>query len=188
VDEKLQLWDRSRHPAASRVLEGHEGSLRSIVFSPDSRALLAAGSDGTARVWEVEREAKVHILRTPSGRALMSAAFDPQGRRVVAGATDGTVHVWKVEGEEVLAMLRRHGEAVNDVHFSSDGAEILSASDDGTVKLGRCETCSRTDEELEEKLDAYAVLDDDGKSRLKEILRGSRGEDRKDVSRRGTTP
>jgi WD40 repeat protein len=186
-DDGLQLWDRS-HPDIHRTLDGFKGSIRSIVFSPDSRALLAAGADGTARVWEVERVAPPRLFRSASGRALMSAAFDAQGRRVVLGTTDGTVNVWKVEGEELLAVLRRHGEAVNDVRFSPDGAEILSASDDGTVKLGRCETCSHSDGELESSLDAYALLDREGTKRLNEILNGSGEDDRERAPGRSTTP
>jgi WD40 repeat protein len=67
-----------------------------------------------------------------------------------------------------LAVLRWHGEVVNEVEFSPDSKWILSASDDGTVKLGQCEACNMTVNELRERVREIATLPDE---ELNEIRR-----------------
>ncbi|HET6438307.1 MAG TPA: hypothetical protein VFG59_09615 [Anaeromyxobacter sp.] len=166
-EDGLRLWDlRLPVSPASRVLEGHEGEVRSLEFSPDSRELATSSIDGTVRVWPVDSTLQPKVLQAGQVRALACASFDPRGKRVVAGSADGALYVWDTEHNELIAILRRHGEGVNDVHFTPDGKGILSASDDGTVKLGQCEVCAAAPGELKGYVDRYAILDPRGERDL----------------------
>ena len=142
-----------------RLLIGHEGNVESVAFSADSRRLVSASSDRTARVWPVELStaSAEGPLVLGAGAKLYGAAFSSDGRQVVAGGTDNIIRVWDTGDGRELGALHWHTEAVNSVQFTPDG-RILSASDDGTVKLGRCEACSQTIAELSARVASEALL------------------------------
>jgi len=49
--------------------------------------------------------------------------------------------VWDAASGRELSALAWHGDSVNSVVFHPDGERILTASDDGTARLGRCQAC-----------------------------------------------
>jgi eukaryotic-like serine/threonine-protein kinase len=58
----------SEQPGASDLLEGHEGPIRCVRFSPDGRRAITGGADGTARVWwlyQTPPEAAESMLANP---------------------------------------------------------------------------------------------------------------------------
>jgi WD40 repeat protein len=81
------------------------------------------------------------------------------------------IRVWDAQNGQELAALRWHDQAINEVHFGGDDQTILSASDDGTVSLGRCEACSQTVSELRKRAMDEAILPDD---ELREIAQEKR--------------
>lgn len=163
--DRIALLDPTKRESAPRMLEGHRGDIRTVKFSRDSRWLVTASTDRTARVWRVDQrpgqpEAFVE-LAGGHGAALSFAAFNHDGRQVVTSSVDGTIRVWDARQGHELAVLRWHGGAVNEVQFDLDGQGILSASDDGTVKLGRCEACNQTVAQLRQRVRDEAVLTPD---------------------------
>ena len=101
------------------------------------------------------------ILRGGHTAALSWASFNHDATRVATASADSTIRVWDTDSLRELAVLRWHGEAVNEVSFSADGRWILSASDDGTVKLGKCEACNLSIEQLRDRVGELATLSDD---------------------------
>jgi WD40 repeat protein len=149
-------------PGAPRVLDGHRGDIRTATFSADSRWLVTASNDGTARVWSVVADAaparpSIELAGGHVG-ALSSAVFSRDGQLVITGSADHSIRVWSAQTGKQLGLLRRHGAAVNTVATSPNGTDILSASDDGTVRLGRCEACTLPVEALRQLVPERAVL------------------------------
>jgi WD40 repeat protein len=67
--------------------------LHLVGFSLDSRLLVTAGSDGTARVWDaVTGQPLTPLLRQSEAVAL--ASFSPEGERLATTSKSGTVHIW----------------------------------------------------------------------------------------------
>jgi WD40 repeat protein len=53
-----------------------------------------------------------------------------------------TTRVWDARSGEFLSVFGLHSAGINDVSFDpNDPSRILSASDDGTVTIHRCDTC-----------------------------------------------
>lgn len=76
-----------------------------------------------------------HIEVIPNGaQGVSSVAINPDDSLIGLGLRDGTSRLWSlIEGKEV-AVLRRHESAVNAVAFTRDGAELVSASNDRTIR------------------------------------------------------
>jgi WD40 repeat protein len=71
-DKNAWLWTLPTDRVESKpiVLSGHEGSIRAIAISADSRYLVTGSWDGTARVWHLKPEDLVEIACRTAGRSL----------------------------------------------------------------------------------------------------------------------
>jgi WD40 repeat protein len=116
------------------VLQGHEGMVRSVEFSPDNRLLVTASDDGTARIWESSTGKNVAILRGHTG-PVSNATFSPDGRFICTAGGDGKAGIWGGTDGQLIAYLSGHKGAVKSALFSPDGESILTASEDGTARI-----------------------------------------------------
>jgi len=74
-------------------LTGHQGEIKSIVWSPDGHRLASAGIDTTVRVWDAAAGEEILALRNQT-TVLHSLAWSPDGRQLVASSNDGTIAIW----------------------------------------------------------------------------------------------
>ncbi|UFS68999.1 hypothetical protein LPW11_13965 [Geomonas sp. RF6] len=153
------LWDRRDPYAPPKALRAHNGAVFSLEFSKDSKKLVSASSDLTATIWSVEESGRAPIILKGGHIApLSSASFSPAGDMVVTGSADNTICVWDARTGHQHSALRWHTEGVNDVRFSPSGREIVSASDDGAVKIGECDACWKPLGELRKLVEKYATV------------------------------
>jgi WD40 repeat protein/serine/threonine protein kinase len=109
----------------------------SIAFSPDSKRVVTAGGDETARVWEAATGALQLELKEPAG-TVNGAAFSPDGTQIVTGS-GGLVKLWDSRTGKVLLDWKAQG--VSRVAFSPDGGRILTADiHRGTVRVWDAKT------------------------------------------------
>ncbi|HQU44716.1 MAG TPA: hypothetical protein PK867_18015 [Pirellulales bacterium] len=75
---------------------------RTVVFSPDSRSLAAAGGDGQVRIYDPRYyDAELPFPQTalaigPPAAAIRQAAYSPDGRHLATANGDGTVYVLRL--------------------------------------------------------------------------------------------
>lgn len=169
-----QLWDLQQVNGPPRRLgPAHHGNIRGLSFSADSRRLVTASMDRSARVWRLLPERGLSDSVELAGShtaALVGASFSPNGKLVATFGADATIRIWNAANGRELTVLRWHDRAVNDAQFTTAGDAILSASDDGTVKLGRCDACLLTIEALREKLAQTPLSNEDEKRLANETL------------------
>ena len=68
--------------------------------------------------------------------AVMSMAKSPVSlTELVSGAADGEIRVWDVPSLKTMRILKGHRGAVRGVCVSHDGANVVSCSDDATVRV-----------------------------------------------------
>ena len=160
ADGAVQLWSLaldSAQPTAEplrRPMIGHSGAVWDIDFSPDQTHIVTAGQDRTAIIWsldETKNDWPLPAFRGHTG-AVYACAFSPDGRRVVSAGADRRVLIWDIDQIESIDLdqlareqapaaapryleLRGHTAEVRSVDFAPDGNQVLSASNDHTVKV-----------------------------------------------------
>ncbi len=110
-------------------LAGHAAEVHHVGFSRDGRVIATAGTDATARVWDVGRGAETRKVSAANPSIWFSAvALNPDGR-VLATCSHpslainprSTVQLWNVStGEEVRRVEGHHAEPPA-LAFSPDG-------------------------------------------------------------------
>ena len=143
-DGAIHLW---RFPQAQLIHtfprrrligNGHRGGITALAFHPDGRALYSASEDGTIKEWDVAERQLLNTLPT-SGWTPTDLRVTKDGTQLVSAHSDGKIVVWAIESLLPVTQLLQHQRCVNAIAFSQNIVNreglIVSASDDGTIKL-----------------------------------------------------
>jgi WD40 repeat protein len=133
-DGAVVLWDvdAGREKAA---VEAGLGFVRRLAFSPDGKALAAAGDRGI-KLWDVA-SGKESAALTGHKRVVFSVAFSRDGRSLVSGSNDGEVKLWDLARKRGETVLAEENVAVYALALSADGKALAAARGNGSIILWR---------------------------------------------------
>lgn len=130
-------------------LQGHEGPVRSAVFSPDGKTIATAGEDNKVVLWDFERFETLYdstMIQHPN--FVMYLTFSPDSKLLATACKDGTARVYQVDewkkhqGDwKPIAELRDQQKpieqlkSVRTVAFSPNGSLIATGSEDNAVRI-----------------------------------------------------
>jgi WD40 repeat protein len=129
-DNQLILWDAERKKPLQRA--AHDHLANQVAFSPDGRFLVSSSSDHTARLWSVP-ELKLMAVMADQRDDVEMSAFHATRELIATASRDHNVRVYDFNGRMVRC-FEGHSADVISIAWSSDGNELISSSDDGTIK------------------------------------------------------
>ncbi|TFK66218.1 WD40 repeat-like protein [Pluteus cervinus] len=118
------IWDSRTSEAVHQPLTGHGARVGSVVFSPDNQ-LLASGSAGTIRIWNVATGATITTMGGHSGDiGYIAIAFLPDRQQIASASFEIGVQIWDINTGRMIAGPWL-GRLVWTVAFSPDGERIV---------------------------------------------------------------
>lgn len=116
-------------------LDGHEGEVYSVEFSPNGQTIATASEDETVKLWSQQGK-ELNILEGHQNR-VWSVKFSPNSQTIATTSWDGTIKLWSWDGKKrrELDTLPGHQGWVFGVSFSRDGRTIVSVGADKIVRL-----------------------------------------------------
>lgn len=119
-------------PTLEMTFVGHEGAVNDVTFSPDGNTLASAGSDITARLWNV---ADGGLIRTLDGQLIevRAVAFTPNARDVITVGFNMMAYVWDIRTGTPRPLIQVEA-GITDVSVAPDGESLVLAVGDGSVQ------------------------------------------------------
>jgi WD40 repeat protein len=116
-----------------RVLKGHSGKLRAVVYSPDGSKLATAGDAGVTKLWDVATGRELATIRQPDadsvGRAdekrVSRLAFSRDGKLLATGTR--RIRLWDVGTASEVPFPDDLRESCPPMAFTPDDAILIVA-------------------------------------------------------------
>ncbi|HEX5622003.1 MAG TPA: hypothetical protein VFX51_26490, partial [Solirubrobacteraceae bacterium] len=125
-----QATPEFRQRALLRAAPSHATT---VAYSPDGDQILTGAENGNAILWNAATHEKVDEWRAGHG-GITAARYSPSGDEIAFGFGDGSVIVTDAS----LASEREldaAGPRIENLAFSGDGASVVTALRDGTVRV-----------------------------------------------------
>ncbi|KAK9368059.1 WD40-repeat-containing domain protein [Lipomyces kononenkoae] len=126
----------------------HTASIRSIAHA--KRYLVTGGNDEHIRLYDLQKRKEIGTLMFHEGSVTclefvtavageednaQERSASGHGKWLVSGGEDGKILVWRTKDWEVLADMKGHKGAVNDISVHPSGKIALSVGRDRTLRL-----------------------------------------------------
>ncbi|MEM9906109.1 MAG: hypothetical protein AAF921_13910, partial [Cyanobacteria bacterium P01_D01_bin.44] len=147
LDATIRYWAISTGDCLLRWESPHSWVL-ALAFSPDGRCLASGHADGAVQVRDLRTgETKTFLGHTNQVHAV---AFSPDGQWLASSGADCRVKLWhwgtsesnleadmrdSADAQDCWQTLQGHQKLVRSIDISPDGSRLISASDDGSLKL-----------------------------------------------------
>jgi WD40 repeat protein len=129
-DNRIILWDSSTRKSLAQGL--HDHLVNHCSFSSDGKWLVSAGSDYSARIWEVP-SLRLRAVLTDHADDVDMAVFAPDNGAVATCALDRAVRIFDLSGHCLKTFWGHTGNIIS-LLWSQDGKRLVSSSVDGTVR------------------------------------------------------
>ncbi|MFN6477740.1 caspase family protein [Nostoc sp. DedQUE07] len=116
-------------------LEGHQGSVYGVSFSPDNKIIASGGADGIIKIWDSNGKFLYNLSHQK--QAFWRLKFSHNGKLLASASIDGIVKLWNIGSNKnkLIKTFSGHQGLVYDISFSHDDKLIASGGKDGIIKI-----------------------------------------------------
>nr|AFJ24811.1 WD repeat containing protein-61 [Schmidtea mediterranea] len=133
LDAQIIIWDLE----SGQQMRSFDGAANldawTLMFSPDSRFIATGCQEGDINLIGVD-SGKIERTISLKGKFCLSIAYSPLGTHLAAGALNGMINICDIQTGQ-LKSQDGHAMPVRGLAFSHDGQRLVSASDDGQIKV-----------------------------------------------------
>lgn len=163
----LSIYTLPECKLVRNLAKSHQSQVNLMSIDPTSTLLATGGSDGVAKVWDIERGFCTHAFKGHAGvvsalawnmppcsstsnttskknKSKSKASSDNTATRIIqllTGSVDGKVRVWDLnnpaELHKPVATLTGHDSVVRGIAVTEDGATLVTGSRDRTLVVWR---------------------------------------------------
>ena len=137
-----RVWNVATGQPVGGEMNGHEGEIKSVTFSPDGQFIVTTATDATARVWDIAKGRVISVL-TDTDEGMDFAMFAP-GNKYVLTVSNGresrennTVRAWDWRSNpgKLITEFKGNERDVFGVATNSDGTLVAAGSGDNTALI-----------------------------------------------------
>lgn len=128
-----------------KKLEGHNGSIFTLSYSPDGRYLASGSVDKTIRIWNLqvlEERTQNKTVKILEGHTdwIRTLAYSPDGKYLVSGGYDKTIRIWDLETRETIQLIFEQQNIINSLVYSPNGKYLVSGGMDKIIRIYNLKT------------------------------------------------
>jgi WD40 repeat protein len=131
-DGVLRLWAVPPTPARSLT---QTDAVRAAVLSADGKRLATGGADKVVRLYTLDNLKMPERQLSGHTAAVNAVAIRPDGKMLASAGDDEVIRFWDLAKGEQVAQIGAHTGPVSTLVFGAGGAQVLSSSADGTLKV-----------------------------------------------------
>jgi WD40 repeat protein len=134
-DKTIRIWDAAKGESVAE-LKDHADAVFGLVYTASGKYLATGSADRSIRVWDGQTGKRLYTL---AGHAEMVTALaaHPTADQIASVSADKTLRVWNLrpDGGDAARTSPSQPDVLTDVRYSPDGKWLVTASNDGTVKV-----------------------------------------------------
>lgn len=142
LDKSLRLWEIDSKQAV-REFTGHTDIIHSVAKHPYSPQIASVSWDGKIKIWDVASGLQTKKYDHHKG-PVYGVAYNASGTEIATGGADRKIFITDLSSGTIKATLIGHTSAVTTVSYVPSESLLVSASDNGEVKIWNL----RTNEEM----------------------------------------
>ncbi|CAL6085440.1 WD40_repeat protein [Hexamita inflata] len=125
----VQIWNTQTHELLQTY--DHDHNATGLCFSPDSEILLSCSLDRTIKAWSISDNKIIKVITTDDD--MEKIEYTPDGKFFLC-TCGKTVHIYDNQ-YNLVRKLEGHSDKVWTASFNNDGTQIVSGSQDTTLKI-----------------------------------------------------